>query len=156
MIAIGSNAQADTITHDLDVTAVDACSTRQLEKELAAIDAYLAAENITAQADPSGLRYVIHKMGDGPKANATSLVDVDYVASILFIDSGQPILDQGNVREHLNALIRAFQVALPMFPVGTRATLYVPSCLAYGHEGRNNIPPYTALTFYLELRGVVN
>jgi PKD repeat protein len=155
LIAKGSNAQADTLTRDVEIQAVDACAPRQLAKEVAAIDAYLAAEHITAQTDPSGLRYVIHKMGDGAKPTATSTIGVDYTASILFPNEGeQALLDQGNIRENLTALIRGWQVALPLFPQGTHATLYVPSCLAYGEEGRNSIAPYTSLTFYLELQEV--
>jgi PKD repeat protein len=156
LVATGSNGQSDTLTRDLEVKAVEACGTRQLEKELAAIDAYLAAEHITAQVGPSGLRYIIHKMGDGDKPTATGIVDVDYVASILFPNGSEPIVDQGNIRDRLNVFIRAWQLALPLFPAGTHATLYVPSCLAYGEEGRGNIAPYASLTFYLELQEVKN
>ena len=156
MIATGSNAKTDTLTRTLDVKAVDACAALQLEKELAALDAYLATEHITAQVGPSGLRYVIHQEGEGIKPTATSVVDVDYVMSIL-LDPNQRVLDQGKADERLNLFIRAWQVALPMFPVGTRATLYFPSCLGYGEEGLpGEVEPYTPLMCYLELQGVEN
>jgi PKD repeat protein len=156
LIATGSNAKTDTLTRAVDVKAADACAALQLEKELTALDAYLTAEHITTQAGPSGLRYVIHREGEGIKPTATSVVDVDYVISTLYYPN-QHVLDQGNVHERLNLLIRAWQVALPMFPVGTRATLYFPSCLGYGEEGKpGDIEPYTALKCYIELQAVEN
>jgi PKD repeat protein len=155
LIATGSNAKADTLTRALEVTAVEACVDRQLKKELKPLDEYLAAQQISAQAGPSGLRYVIHQEGEGSKPTATSIVTVEYVLSIL--SSNNTLIDQGNTTERLNLFIRAWQVALPMFPAGTRATLYFPSCLGYGEEGLpGKIPPYSTLVCEIELQAVKN
>jgi FKBP-type peptidyl-prolyl cis-trans isomerase FkpA len=147
------DAKADTLTRTPAVTAVGACADRQLKKELKSVDEYLAAEKIIAQADPSGLRYVIHQEGEGLKPKTRSIVTVDYVLS--FLSPRNVVISQGNTTDRINLFIRAWQVALPMFTPGTRATLYIPSCLAYGEAGiPGKVPPYSTLVCEIELRAV--
>ena len=57
--------------------------TRQLEKDIKAIDAYLITNGIVAVKDSSGLRYVITKAGTGEKPPLSSLVKVNYKGSLL-------------------------------------------------------------------------
>ncbi|MFO0265768.1 MAG: FKBP-type peptidyl-prolyl cis-trans isomerase, partial [Cyclobacteriaceae bacterium] len=55
----------------------------------------------------------------------------------------------------LSNLIRGWQIAFPNFPVGTRATLYIPSSLGYGPQGSPpTIPANANLIFEVELVGI--
>src|SRR5262245_28813350 len=54
-----------------------------LEQDIAAIDAYLATNNITnVVKDPIGIRMVITELGTGFPAHTYNSVDVDYVGKL--------------------------------------------------------------------------
>jgi FKBP-type peptidyl-prolyl cis-trans isomerase len=50
--------------------------------------------------------------------------------------------------------IPGFEEGLMLFPKGTKATLIVPSKLAYGEQGSPPIAPYTPLVFEIEVLNV--
>jgi len=49
------------------------------------------------------------------------------------------------------AVIKGWDEAIALMKEGGRATLVIPSDLAYGAAGTGSIPPYTSLVFYVEL-----
>ena len=123
----------------------------QLGIDTTAIDTYLASKKITAQTDPSGLRYVITKLGKGAKPLVSSTVKVNYKGMLL--ENGTPF-DQSNapVEFPLSNLIQGWQIGFQLLPKGSAATLYVPSSLGYGANGYGNaIPPNANLIFEVEL-----
>ena len=133
--------------------------TEELEKKLvsdgAAIDEYLEQNNIDAQTTESGLRYVITEEGSGPKPEAGQTVSVHYTGTLLdgtkfdsSLDRGEPLsfpIGQGNV-------IKGWDEGIGLLNEGSKATLFIPSPLAYGERGAGNvIPPYAILKFDVEL-----
>ncbi|HEY9008512.1 FKBP-type peptidyl-prolyl cis-trans isomerase [Ohtaekwangia sp.] len=123
----------------------------QLEKEVKAIDQYLSSTGKDAITDPSGIRMEITKLGTGlPARNSSSPVDVDYIGK-LFPDGA--VFDQGNVNTSLAGLVTGWQLAFLKLPVGTQATLYIPSYWAYGTGGKGSIPGNATLQFNVIFNG---
>jgi FKBP-type peptidyl-prolyl cis-trans isomerase len=124
----------------------------QWQKEVAAIDEYLAANNITAIKDARGVRMVIEELGTGLPATTLSTVDVDYVGT-LFSTGGT--FDSGNAKNILNRFIQGWQIALTTLPEGSKATLYIPSAYAYSNVASGSIPANSTLVFDIEFNSIV-
>lgn len=118
----------------------------QLQNEISAIDNYLSDNNITAITDHRGIRMVITELGTGLPAKFTNTVDVDYVGK-LFSDG--KTFDQGNTKGLVTNYIDGWKIALTTLPVGSKATLYIPSYWGYGTGGAGNgsIPANATLVF---------
>ncbi len=129
----------------------------QLEKDIETIDAHLSENGIKAQQTASGLRYVITQEGSGEQANAGQNVNVHYLGKLLdgteFDQSykrGQPLpftLGQGMV-------IQGWDEGIGLLNPGAKATLYIPSPLAYGPRDLGIIPANSILIFDVELVSV--
>jgi FKBP-type peptidyl-prolyl cis-trans isomerase len=105
----------------------------QLQKDVAAIDSYLASNNITAVQDSSGVRYVIHTATALKKPTLDSCVTSNYLGKLL-LDGSK--FDEGvNASFRLGQVIEGWQIAIPFLHEGDSATLYIPSGLAYGYYG---------------------
>lgn len=129
----------------------------QLEKDIAIIDKWLVDNKITALTDPSGLRYVVTIAGTGAKPSLSSTIVAKYVGKFLTdgvtvaksveFDSSKPTYSS-----KLSNFIQGWQIGFPLLPKGSKATLYIPSGLAYGKKGfGTSIPPNTNLFFDVEL-----
>lgn len=146
-----------------------ACSTdnilsneAQLKKDVASIDKYLAKNGITAIEDPSGLRIVVHKAGSGLFPVLESKLTVKYVG--MFMNGA--IFDKSELtasglpqpfKTPLSGLIAGWQIAFGKYIAkGGKATLYVPSSLAYGRNEVGGVPPNSNLIFEVELIGFTN
>lgn len=139
---------------DEEVVLSDA---EQLEKDIAIIDKWLTDNSITALTDPSGLRYVITTAGTGVKPVLTNTIVAKYVGKFLAdgvkpdksveFDSSKPTLTF-----KLSGLIPGWQIGFQLLPKGSKATLYIPSGLAYGKNGAGSaIPPNSNMFFDVEL-----
>lgn len=101
----------------------------------------------------SGLQYEVLKEGDGPVPTATDKVKVHYHGTLIdgtvfdsSVERGQPISFP------VTGVIKGWQEALQMMPVGSKWKLYIPSELAYGERGAGaNIGPNSVLIFEVEL-----
>jgi FKBP-type peptidyl-prolyl cis-trans isomerase FkpA len=126
----------------------------QVKKDGEIIDEFLKKAKIEAQVDSSGLRYVISKQGSGKKPTLSDTVVVTYVGKLL--EDGK-VFDQSvkPITFALGRLIPGWQVGFPLLPVGSKATLYIPSSLGYGANGSPpNIPADANLIFEVELIGI--
>ncbi len=122
----------------------------QLAADTVAIDAYLAARNIVAVKDKSGLRYVVTKTSVGEKPALSSTIIATYKGSLM--DTGE-MFQEGPLEYPLTQLIKGWQIAFPLLSKGSKATLYVPSSLAYGANGMPpQIPGNANLIFEVELK----
>jgi FKBP-type peptidyl-prolyl cis-trans isomerase FkpA len=125
----------------------------QKKKDLKKIDDYLAKNNITAQQDTSGIRYVIHKSVGSEKPTASSCVQVSYEGK--FLENEQLFDKNADMSFPLSGVIPGWTYSLPLMGVGDSASLYIPSHLAYGPEGiRGAIPPDAVLIFNVKLLGI--
>lgn len=128
----------------------------QIIMDTVAIDSWLAANKINAIKDKSGMRYVIKRMGNGPRPTIASTITFKYKGTLmtdgsLFDESSSPVVYP------LSQLIAGWQICFPLFPKGTAATLYVPSSLGYGPNGyQPGIPPNANLIFEVELVDFTN
>ena len=129
----------------------------QLQIDLEIIDAWLIANNRAALKDSSGLRYAITTMGSGAKPKLTNKVSVKYRGKFLkegVFAANSVVFDQATtaVTFNLSQLIQGWQIGFQLLPKGSKATLYIPSGLAYGKNGAgNSIPPNANLFFDVEL-----
>jgi FKBP-type peptidyl-prolyl cis-trans isomerase len=118
-------------------------------------DAYLTANNITVEPTKSGLYYIETLAGTGDLTVAEDTVFVNYTGTFLdgtifgtTDESGKPlefIIGTGMV-------IDGWDEGILYMKKGGKATLIVPSELAYGFAGFSPIiPGYTTLVFDVEL-----
>lgn len=107
---------------------------------------------------PSGLQYEIMTEGNGPKPLATQTVKTHYHGTLIdgtvfdsSVQRGEPISFP------VNGVIRGWQEALQLMPVGSKWKLYIPYDLAYGERGAGaDIGPFSALIFEVELISIEN
>lgn len=106
---------------------------------------------------PGGIQYEVIKEGSGASPLLNQQVKAHYKGTLLdgseFDNSfkrGQPFIAP------LSALIRGWQVALPMMKEGSHWRLWIPSDLAYGDRGAGaGIPGGATLVFEVELLQVI-
>lgn len=129
--------------------------TGKIEAQKAAGAAFMA-ENIRKEGVkelPGGIQYEVIKEGTGVSPLVIQSVKAHYKGSLLdgkeFDNSfkrGQPFTAP------LRALIKGWQVALPMMKEGSHWKLWIPSDLAYGDRGAgSDIPGGATLIFEVEL-----
>ena len=124
----------------------------QVGRDAAIITKYLADNNITAEQDTSGLRYVIHTSKGGSKPTVENCVEVNYRGK--FLKDGKVFDESEKLSLPLNAVIPGWQLGIPKLGIGDSATFYIPSGLAYGPgDTRGTIPPDAILIFDVELLG---
>jgi FKBP-type peptidyl-prolyl cis-trans isomerase FkpA len=130
-----------------------------LEKETIEIEKYLVANKLTnALKTESGIQYVYIKKGDGTTPKALEKVSLNYTGKLLngeVFDSNedekfkhkQPLqfkLGKGQV-------IKGWDEMVALMKKGDRLIAFIPSPLAYGSQGRPNIPGGSTLVFEMEL-----
>jgi FKBP-type peptidyl-prolyl cis-trans isomerase FkpA len=113
------------------------------------------AQNKTKQGvvtTASGLQYEVVKTGNGPKPKATDKVKVNYKGTLIngtvFDSSKEPVTFP------VNQVIKGWQEALQLMPVGSKWKIYIPQELAYGARSQSPIPPFSALVFEVELLSI--
>lgn len=130
-------------------------SENRIKLDLEIIDKHLKENNIEALSTESGLKYVITKEGDGAYPKAGESVVAHYSGTLLdgtkfdsSYDRDQPfefVLGQG-------AVIRGWDEGFALLNKGAKATLYIPSPLAYGSQARSAIiKANSILKFEVEL-----
>jgi|APTNR8051073442_1049403.scaffolds.fasta_scaffold00018_60 FKBP-type peptidyl-prolyl cis-trans isomerase len=141
----------------------------QFEKDIAAIDAYLTGKGIVAEKTESGLRYVITKPGIGENGKSGQVAKVNYTGYMLdgqyFDSSDKSVAEQKGIYDarrepytpydvtiDQTSVIKGWHEALKLMNKGSKATVYVPSSLAYGPQQRSEIiKPNSVLVFDLEV-----
>ena len=125
----------------------------QFNRDIEAIDKYLADNSISAYKDASGIRFSISTLGtEGLPPRQDQRVKVKYTGRLL--SNGQ-IFDSGTIVGLLTGFIPGWTIGISRLPQGTIGKLYIPSGLAYGPNGSGSIPPNAILVFDVELEDVV-
>lgn len=131
------------------------------------LKSYIESKNLKPSVTSSGLNYVLTKEGTGVKALAGDTVEVNYTGMFLsgkIFDTSYPDVAKKsgsyNAQRPYGPLkmavgmgqsIPGFDEGLMLLPKGSKATLILPSALAYGEQGSQAIPPYTPLVFEVEI-----
>ena len=135
------------------------------------VKAYVSSKGLKPAATKSGLNYVISKEGTGAKANPGDTVVVNYTGMFLsgkVFDSSLPEVAKKNgtfnpqrpyeplkLPVGLGGSIPGFEEGLMLLNKGAKATLILPSSLAYGEQGNQGIPPYTPLIFEVDMVNII-
>lgn len=122
----------------------------QPAKDAALITKYLEKNNIKAEQDSSGLRYVLHTSGGGTKPSVENCVEVKYKGKLL--KDGRVFDQAEKIAFPLGGVIEGWKLGIPKLGIGDSATFYIPSGLAYGPQGYPGaIPPDAILIFDVQL-----
>lgn len=172
---IGANA---ILKFEMELLDAGDKAVAQQQSDNKAIEAHLKAQKIKLQAvpkngikkangkiaykDPSGIYYVVHKLGSGAAAEKGKKATVNYTGSLLdgtvFDSNVDPKFNHvspftfnvgaGNV-------IKGWDAMLPLMKKGQKVTVYIPSGMAYGPQARPpHIPANGILRFDIELKEV--
>lgn len=118
------------------------------------IDAFLAEKGLEAITSESGLRYQITEEGTGAAVEAGDKVTVNYVGKLLFTDEEFDSNQDGSFNFPIGRgrVIKGWDEGIAYLKEGGKATLYIPSPLAYGARAAGPvIKPYSILVFDVEL-----
>ncbi|MFD2920123.1 FKBP-type peptidyl-prolyl cis-trans isomerase [Terrimonas rubra] len=105
---------------------------------------------------PEGIQYEVIKEGTGKQPKLTDTVTAHYKGSLL---DGKEF-DSSFKRNQpfsapLTALIKGWQIAIPLMKEGSHWRLWIPSDLAYGDRGAGgDIPGGATLIFEVELLSI--
>ena len=139
----------------------------QIEKDSKLISAYLEKNNIKTIKGNWGTFIAIQSEGTGKKIDNNSVVSVNYTGKSL--DSGK-VFDSNTDPKFLHlqpievsmsqvgsGMILGWIDALMQLTNGTKATIYIPSSLAYGSSGNPpKIQPDANLVFDIEIKSVLS
>jgi FKBP-type peptidyl-prolyl cis-trans isomerase len=123
------------------------------------LNEYFTKNNIKPLKTASGLYYVITKQGAGPNAKNDQTVYVNYTGHLLngnvFDSNVDPKFNHQEPFSFMlgrSRVIRGWDEGLTLLNKGAKATLYIPSSLAYGNNSPSSaIPPNSILIFDIEL-----
>jgi FKBP-type peptidyl-prolyl cis-trans isomerase FkpA len=169
MLAGFSDAMTDKVVDDRELLMtygkklneiLESRSMADLENEKKKGDDFLVKyllSNVRAVKTPSGMLYNEMFAGIGEQATAQSTVMVHYHGTLIdgtvfdsSVDRGAPI------KFPLRNVIKGWQEGVAMMRAGGKATLVIPSELAYGDKGSPPVIPAGAtLVFEVELLEIV-
>jgi FKBP-type peptidyl-prolyl cis-trans isomerase len=124
----------------------------QLARDQRLIDEYLDENGLFASEDPSGIRYLVVRQGDGRIPMLDSDVNVKYKTYLM---DGKELIDQdttGDVWFNLQQVVVGFRLGMQYVQEGGEIIIYAPSGLCYGMDGFPPIvPPNANMIFEVEL-----
>ncbi len=155
--------QSDQVQKDL------MANKEQIEKDNKLIEDYLSKNNIKASKAKWGTYMVIQAEGNGEKIALSDIASVNYTgrtfdSSIVFDSNTDPKfnhvvpldVNMGQFGGQGGVMLGWTDVLLQM-KKGTKATVYIPSTLAYGKNGRApEINPDKILVFDMEIVNVTS
>ncbi|SKB82862.1 FKBP-type peptidyl-prolyl cis-trans isomerase [Daejeonella lutea] len=129
---------------------------KQVNIDDSIIQKFLSEKGIAAQKHSSGIYYQILSQGSGNIAySANTSITAKYTGRLL---DGK-IFDNGRgeaITFKLGGVITGWQIGIPLIQKGGKIRLIIPSGLAYGCDGRDEIPKNAVLDFDVELVNVTN
>lgn len=136
------------------IISLNTSCTSKAEKEIKDRNTYLAENNITASPTASGLYYIETTEGTGVLAQVGDVVQVHYTGKFLNGDVFDSSYDRGEPIEFTlgaGQVIKGWDEGIALMKEGGKATLIIPSNLAYGASDYHSIPAYSTLVFDVEL-----
>jgi FKBP-type peptidyl-prolyl cis-trans isomerase FklB len=105
----------------------------------------------------SGLQYEVLKKGDGAIPVAADKIKVHYTGMLIDGEVFDSSVERGEPAVFgVTQVIKGWQEALQLMPVGSKWMVFIPQELAYGERavGGGLIPAYSALMFEMELLSI--
>lgn len=101
----------------------------------------------------TGLQYEVYHQGFGKMPKSSSIIKVNYK---LWLYDGTLVQESEGAELRLSNCVPAWKEFLPTLHAGAHCMIYAPAEICYGKEGSKGIeefriPPYSALTFEIEL-----
>jgi len=127
------------------------------EEEMSILEKYLEEQKITEKPTASGMYFIEKVKGKGAKAENGKNVEVHYTGRLLdgrIFDSSEG-KDPHSFQLGAGQVIKGWDEGIALMREGGKATLIIPSALAYG-DGNGMLPPYATLVFDVELVKVSN
>ena len=141
---------------------MDAQASAQAQTDDKILQDYFAKNNIKAQKTASGLYYNIEKEGTGPTITNGQNVTMNYTGKTL--DGKTFDSNEDSTFGHKapfdfvpgrGGVIKGWEEGVLMMKKGTKATLYIPSTLAYGPQSPTPaVPANSILIFTMEVTDV--
>lgn len=125
----------------------------QAEIDHGIIEAYVLENGLNGQFTSSGLYYVIIEEGNSDHPTIYSTVNVDYIGYHL---NGVVFEENDNVKYGLSGFIQGWVEGLQLIGEGGKITLIIPSHLAYGTNGSDNIDSNEVIGFDVTLNYFLN
>ncbi|RYY36517.1 MAG: FKBP-type peptidylprolyl isomerase [Sphingobacteriaceae bacterium] len=133
---------------------------------------YIADNNLKVTKTKSGLNYVITKPGSGPNIIAGDTAEINYTGQLangtVFDTSvkenakklkrADPMRQYAPIRVPVGErkVIAGWDEGLQLLNKGAKATFVIPSNLAYGEQGAQDvIPPFTPIIFEVEVVNII-
>ena len=152
-----------TAKQEQEKALADADKQKQMPIDDATLQQYFTKNNIKAEKLPSGVYYTIQKPGSGANIAKGQTATVKYTGKTLagkIFDSnvdtaishhGDPLIFKVGVGQ----MIPGFDDAMTSLKKGSKATIYLPSPLAYGKQSPSaDVPPNSILIFDVEVTDV--
>ncbi len=162
-LAYGSNARPKIPANSVLVFEVELLDfnkpVNQMEKDVAKIKEYIATQKDQKfKTTPGGVYYRIDKEGDGASPTINDQVTCHYKGTLLNGSEFDSSYSRGQAAEFpLKGVIKGWQEGIPMLKKGGKATLLIPSELAYGSRSMGDkIPANSVLVFEVELLGIAS
>ncbi len=132
---------------------------KKATEEKANINKYIGDNKLTTVITASGIQYVITKEGSTEKALVGDTVMVQYTGRLLNgfkFDSSYPAGKPLEFPVGQGVVIKGWDEILQIMSKGAKATVIIPSALAYGASemGNGAIPAFSTLVFDMELVGI--
>ena len=122
---------------------------------------YFTKNNLKPLKTASGIYYIISKEGTGEKVQAGETVSVNYTGKLIDgkvfdsnEDSAYHHVEPFSVEVGKGHVIKGWDEGLQLLKKGSKATLFIPSGLAYGPQERNPIPANGILIFEVSVTDV--
>lgn len=117
------------------------------------LQAYFTSNNLNPQKTASGIYYIIEQPGNDQKPTRSSTITIHYKGYFLSGEEFDSSYSRGGPSQlSLRTTIDGWKEGIPLFGIGGKGSLYIPSTLAYGREGSGStIPANTPLAFDIEL-----
>ncbi len=110
------------------------------------------------QRTPEGLYYVIEQAGAGENPKKGDEVTVHYEGTLLRdgkkFDSSYDRQSPFSTKIGVGQVIKGWDMGIPLLKPGGKATLFIPSYLAYGSRDMGDIPAFSTLIFKVELLSI--
>lgn len=129
---------------------------KEMEKqEMIVLEQFISDNKIKTPPTESGLYIIINEEGKGKAVKSGDLITAHYTGKLLdgkIFDSSYKRKEPFVFRIGNKEAIKGWDEAFLGMKKGTKATLIIPSKLAYGKDGYSSIiAPYSSLVFEVEL-----